>query len=333
MPILLSDKDSMVEEVKSYMRIKKNFNMYILGGTGAVSSNAIDSINEAQEKGSPYNNIVNSGYAVEKGDWVYYSYFDNSGGPGSPINYGSIYKMKKDGSSKTKLLNVGAEFLNIKDDWIYYSNINYYGRLYRVKTDGSQNEKVYAPYAPSDYVMYTNIVGDNIYYHYSAFDNVVKTDINGHIPKETDRESYNSTYGYAREINAAGDWIYFTDGNNGSLYRMTSSFDNKTLISGGGDFINVYGDSVYYANGEMILRADVNNPGQGFLISDDGASSLNVADGFIYYSNKSDGNKLYRMSLTGSNKTKITDFPAYDINITEDWIFYISSGKTGMIHR
>ncbi len=44
---------------------------------------------------------------------------------------------------------------------------------------------------------------------------------------------------------------------------------------------------------------------------------------WVYYANANDGDKLYKMSPDGSNKTKLTDDPVTNINVFGDKIFYV----------
>ena len=72
--------------------------------------------------GNTEGNITNGGMAVKQDDWIYYCEYDASANyPGAPNN-SSIWKMRSNGSNKTKLINVEASYLNIKGDWIYYIN-------------------------------------------------------------------------------------------------------------------------------------------------------------------------------------------------------------------
>ena len=45
---------------------------------------------------------------------------------------------------------------------------------------------------------------------------------------------------------------------------------------------------------------------------------------WIYYSNQSDGEKLYKIKTDGTNKQKLDDEGnSYSINIAGDWIYYV----------
>jgi hypothetical protein len=49
---------------------------------------------------------------------------------------------------------------------------------------------------------------------------------------------------------------------------------------------------------------------------------LNISNGWIYYSNASDGNKLYKIKVDGTSKTKLNDIATSCINVVDNWIFY-----------
>ena len=63
--------------------------------------------------GNSNSNINNVGFVAKAGEWIVYSNFDDN-------NY--LYKMKADGSMKIKLAEVSCKYINISDDWIYYTD-------------------------------------------------------------------------------------------------------------------------------------------------------------------------------------------------------------------
>ncbi len=50
-----------------------------------------------------------------------------------------------------------------------------------------------------------------------------------------------------------------------------------------------------------------------------------IEDDAIYYSEKMDGQALYRADLDGGNKVKLSDHPAQDINVVGDTIYFVDS--------
>lgn len=110
-------------------------------------------------KEGTYRGQISNEYATSlqvSGDWVYYS-----------AGNGTISKVKKDGSGsvvpikgKASEINKGF-YINVLDDWLYYSNYEDASKLYKVKTDGS-GEKIKLS---EDSVGYINIVAGYVYYN------------------------------------------------------------------------------------------------------------------------------------------------------------------------
>ncbi len=96
------------------------------------------------------------------GDWIYYlnnSYnarFSHEFLP--PFGF-KIFKMRTDGTERTKLSDDKSSYMNIEGGWIYYSNSSDEGKLYKMRTDGTERTKL------NDHnSCCINIAGDWIYY-------------------------------------------------------------------------------------------------------------------------------------------------------------------------
>ncbi|MCM1988561.1 DUF5050 domain-containing protein [Oceanirhabdus seepicola] len=74
----------------------------------------------------------------------------------------TIYKMNLDGSNKQEIFNEEAlAWLNITNDYIYFSNINN-GGIYRLNLDGTEKTKI-----SDDYAYKINIADNWLYYDYA----------------------------------------------------------------------------------------------------------------------------------------------------------------------
>lgn len=91
--------------------------------------------------GNTSGNINNYGWVAIQGDWIYYR--------NDALN-GNLYKVKTDGTNKTKLNDDDVVNINAVGDWIYYFDVkrrsfagNVY-HIYKIKTDGTEKTKIYA---------------------------------------------------------------------------------------------------------------------------------------------------------------------------------------------
>jgi len=181
--------EDMKEETKSEQNIKIN----TIGNTGG--------------------NIVNGGLAAIQGDWIYYTLILNG-----------MYKIKTDGTERTKLNNDLSMFINVVGDWIYYGTfiiideipIDDYAveeitedRLYKIKTDGTERTRLIDPSG-----LFFNVVGDWIYYgNYSDGDKLYKIKIDGTGKTKLSEDKVDYT-------NIVRDWIFYDNVSKGKLCRI-----------------------------------------------------------------------------------------------------------------
>lgn len=90
--------------------------------------------------GNTSGNINNYGWVAIQGDWIYYR--------NDALN-GNLYKVKTDGTKKTKLNDDDVVNINVVGDWIYYFDVksrSFAGdvyHIYRIKIDGTEKTKIY----------------------------------------------------------------------------------------------------------------------------------------------------------------------------------------------
>ena len=88
---------------------------------------------------------------VRVGDWIYYSNQEDNN---------RIYRVKPDGTEKSKVSNDRSFFLNHYDTYILFSNYSRGGRIYRISLDGSHSVVL-----NSEHSTYLYIQGSWIYYY------------------------------------------------------------------------------------------------------------------------------------------------------------------------
>lgn len=81
-----------------------------------------------------YNFMHDMEFAVTKDAWIYYSNASN--------DEFKIYKIRTDGSSKTKLSNDLSVYIALEGDWLYFSNYSKGGHLYKIKSDGTGGKEL-----------------------------------------------------------------------------------------------------------------------------------------------------------------------------------------------
>jgi endoglucanase Acf2 len=123
------------------------------------------------------------------------------------------------------------------------------------------------------------------------------------------------------------------DQNNNYLYRMKlDGSDRKALNNHSSLSINVNDTNVFYINlrDSKIYTVGIGG-GEAICINEeDTASSMVLYGGNIFYINSSDNSQIYRMKLDGSGRTKISeDVNCKYFNITEKFIYYVSTGSSG----
>lgn len=147
-----------------------------------------------------------NGHILVSEGWIYYKNDSQSG---------NLYKMRLDGSDKTKLDDTNIWFINVHQDWLYYGSS---AGFYKMKKDGTHKVKV------ADYVSLSNVYGDWIYL--VSTPNYIKMNLDG-----TGVVSFEPYSGSPLSI--INDWIYFKAVTNGEehLYRIRTDGTGKELFN------------------------------------------------------------------------------------------------------
>ena len=134
-------------------------------------------------------------------NWVYLSLYNKL------ENKEQLFRIKTDGTTAQKVLNIKTRFFSIEGGWIYYSDETY-KKVYKTKVDGTSTTVLYT-IPDSIYSLYSVNVS-NGYVYFSNYTESKPTEKFGIYKMKTDGSSLVQLLnGSARFLNVAADWIYF----------------------------------------------------------------------------------------------------------------------------
>jgi hypothetical protein len=186
-----------------------------------------------------------------------------------------------------------------------------------MRTDGSDLEVLcdvasYEPKLVNDWIYYNNIDTD-----YSLW----RIQLDGSQNEEViDHKAYYCCYydDHIFFLNASQDYLgYYTDmdGNDETCWNSQSC-----------ECLDLQDGILYYSlkncGGIYALEA-YEDASQSRTLTDVHNTSLNVNNGWIYFSNISDKNSLYKIDIQGGRMTKISNRYSRFINVENEWIYFM----------
>lgn len=267
--------------------------------TGRVKGTDIEvslTLNVIDEKliGNTTGNISNRSFAAQNEEWVFiYN-----------------YRMRPDGTQKTKYTEDIALNLNVIGDTIYYSN----NGINKVNSNGTGKTRITADSASN-----VSVVGDWIYYiNRSDNETLYKIRTNGQ-----DREKL--TNDIIREFVASEGWIYYRNNSDiNKFYKIRTNGTQRVKISEDSPYyINVVGEWIYYQSTYNTLYKIKKDGSEKTLVTEVNEwCNLNISGDWMYL-RKSDG--LTKVSLDGTKSISICSVFPYNINVSGQWIYFESS--------
>ena len=125
-----------------------------------------------------------------------------------------------------------------------------------------------------------------------------------------------------------GKQIYMCD-DNGQLIVMDSKLENqKVLVNEECQYINVTKDDIYYVDSSYHLHRIKKDGTNSEMVIDKAVYYVVIKDNKIYYQLDSDSEHLYVYDIETKKETKLNDQSAYNINVTDDCLYY--SSKDGI---
>jgi hypothetical protein len=237
---------------------------YYISPDGGITSITHDGSNETRV-------VQDKAYKiVMMGDYIYY--INSSDG-------NSLYKVKTDGTSKTKLGSTKVVEIDKANNNIYY--IADY-RISRVDTEGNNRTEI----NHDDAVSWILIEGMELFYKVFNFDygaRLKKADLNGGNSIEVVKDEpmgftltddgKNVEFRYDNNEHVLNGWIYYVNKSDSkSIYKVKLD---------GSERFKICSDSVEDKN------------------------DIEIVGNYIYYRNSNDGNKYYRVSLDGSSRQAV----------------------------
>lgn len=220
--------------------------------------------------------------------------------------------MMPDGSQATEVLNDSADHLSAIGDSIYFSNA---GHLYKKVLGKEYPQPSLISSAPMPYVF---AASKQVYY---ANDGGLFVDGDGFLASKqiigNPKNAFiNSGYIYYQPASVMGPHPIHRVAMDGTGDTVIVEDDVKSFSISGNQFFYIS-----YDNGKIYsAKLDGTDIKE---VTSDAAGTLNVHNGWIYYSNKGDGSKLYKIRVDSSSRTKLSDQDEIaSINIVGDWVFY-----------
>ncbi|GLC31679.1 DUF5050 domain-containing protein [Clostridium omnivorum] len=299
----------------------KNLPVHWLGqlSTDTVGNYSIEGIVDGYDKRIKLNLTVvqndntPSGQVIAQiGDWVYYlNIWDN--------NY--LYRIKTDGTGKTRLLAEGFyTSINVKDSYIYFAELNS-GSIYRMNLDGTNKVKM------CDGTTWNmQLDGSYLYFSNSNDERLYKVNVLTNIKTMVIDQPI-------RQYRVSGDWVYFdneyftyglykvkTDGTALQLLRKDYLNVNHTIL--------VVNTAVYYTSdsGSGAL-CKINIDGTGYTVLENGIGGKIFTDNYyIYLSNN-------KISLDGTKVIHFTTFDGQIKNVIGGWIYFENPAEDNLLYK
>lgn len=287
------------------------------------------------------NQVYISRQIQEYGEWIYYIEDSFEGH--------NLFKIKKDGTLKTRLSNKPTESFTIRDNWIYLSersvatSANSSGKteLYKMQIDGTSKIKI----SDSDNDLRDFYIVDDMVYYITQLSSSPKADVYSiDVDGGNKRHLINDLF-YC--IGIMDGYMYYIKPN-GGIYKMELDGDGEqvnlvqdgvSLLKGpSGEKPQIKGEWIYYieSSSKKMYKVKVDGS-EKHLITDRKVYQKIVEGEWIYYMDTQftddivNGN-LYKMRLNQENETLVSEGVG-DILVKGDWIYYTDNCYDGNLYR
>ena len=274
-------------------------------------SKIVVSSDESFISGNKVCNIANGGYFAMYNDHLY-----------SSINYNNyLYKVDLFGNNRTLITEDNAVYINIVDDWIYYSNNSDYGSLYKIHIDGNTKDKKRLYVGRSEKLQYYD---NHIYFIYSGF--LYKIDV---YTEKWQKVLQDKVLFFALSDNI----LYFVSDIDDKLYRYPlGAYSSELLLDVSiSDFFIVNDYIVYteYTTNNLFKYSISGN--SAIKLSDNHCLKPNIFNDSIFYVNDLETfessleyRTLYKLPLLGGDSVKVTDISVANFFLLNNAVYFSS---------
>jgi hypothetical protein len=228
---------------------------------------------------------INAWFINVVDSWIYYYDLAKTG----------IWKIRINGTYKTKISDEEIMQMSVKDDWIYYvKRIGNRPAIYKRKSDGSSSTQITEGFS-------FTLSDDGKWIYFSREDSS-RLPMLYRITTDGQNETRLSTDALL-SARQNGDWIYALTSDKRNIVRMQNDGSNQNLLNSDCvvSFV-VHKDWIYY------VGINVNSEGR-------------YTRGCIIYKMKLDGSGKTRL-----NRSDLRTTTMY-INVVDDWLFGISQSN------
>lgn len=217
-------------------------------------------------------NIVNGGYAVSDGEYIYSS-------------CGTLTRRRADGGGEEKLLDTQVYYLNVSGGWLYFTSVDENNAVCRMRTDGSGYEVLCSKYSYE-----LTLYGGRLYFSADmggAGYEICRMDTDGgdFTVLAANRAWY---------MNICDDLIFFCD-YNGDKYSL------KSMALDGSGMQTLYASpcsDICAANGRVYFSADRDKRSL-YSMAYDGSDLKKLRSGYTKHTNYTEG-RLYFTDKNGN---------------------------------
>ena len=282
--------------------------------------------------GNTVGNILNSGYAAEDKNYIYYV------SPSDDMATTNLSRVKK-GSSEGEVIFEGdydIRAVNIEGNHLYFMTFSTQNataedpmdnKIYQTNLDGS-NPKVLNDNEFAYDVNEMYVINGKIYYIGEDY-KVYSMDLNGkHRKLVLDVEN--------GLLAISGDYIIYNKDNEDQsdyiTYIRKINGSDERPVNGGRIFSpDIYNDYIYYVNQDQMLVKSPVKGGNEEVVLDKAIYNINIHDGMAYYLNYKDEENqdytacIYRLSLNGGEPELLKELSYYAsfLEVIDDYVYYM----------